>query len=124
MKENYDNGSGWKFWFGLFAGIAAGMYLNSDHGRRFRKESSERLNQLSKELNEKALTEVDKFSGIASESIEKSKDYAGKAKTTLKEKVEKASHVVEDLIDRTDENYEKAADWAVSKLTNASKGKK
>ena len=124
MKENRGR-SVWRFWLGLAAGVAAGLYLNSNEGRRLRKEYGERLNHWSKDISDRAQDEFTNFSGKASEAIEKSKTYADETRNTLKEKVGQFSKAAEEAIDRTEENYEKAADWANAKLKkNESKTKK
>ncbi len=115
MKES---NSGWKFWVGLAAGIAAGWYLNSEEGRRWRRQTSDRLNEWSSEMNEIAGREINQISAKASDSLEKSKGYADSTRNNLKQKVEKLSKAAEDLIDKTEENYEKAADWANNKLND------
>lgn len=126
MKENNNRGrSIWRFWFGLAAGVAAGMYLNSDEGRKLRKEYNERLSNWGQDISKRARDEFGNFSEKASEAIEKSKTYADETRNNLKGKVEKFSKAAEEAIDKTEENYEKAADWANTKLKkNESKKKK
>lgn len=115
MREG-KNRSAWKFWAGLFAGVAAGMYLNSRQGRRFRQESSEKINTWSRDVSDRARNELDQFSEKATDAIQKSKGYADQTRNTLKENIEKASRTAEDWVDKTEENYERAADWANEKL--------
>ncbi len=115
MKES---NSGWKFWVGLAAGIAAGWYLNSEEGRRWRRQAGDRLNEWGSEMNEIAEREMNQLSAKATESLERSKGFADSTRHNLKQKVEKLSRAAEDLIDKTEENYEKAADWANKKLND------
>lgn len=125
MKENNRGRSIWRFWFGLAAGVAAGLYLNSNEGRKLRKDYNERLNNWGNDMSERARNEFGTFSEKASEAIEKSKDYADETRNNLKVKVEKLSKAAEEAIDKTEENYEKAVDWANTKLKkNGSKNKK
>jgi len=111
MKE--DN---WKFWVGLAAGVAAGWYLNSEEGRHWIRQANDRLNEWSNDVNDIAEREVNHLSLKASDSLEKSKDYADDTRKNLKKKVEKISKAAEEIIDKSEENFEKAADWANSKL--------
>lgn len=119
MGENKN--SGWKFWAGLAAGIAAGVYLNSDQGRRLRKETAERVDQWRKDINERARVRLSELAAKASDSLQKSKVTADRTRTNLKDKIEKVSTTAEGLIDRTEERYEKAADWATAKLNDVKK---
>lgn len=41
------------FFGGLAAGIAAGFYLNSDHGRKLRNETAEKISELEKKIEDK-----------------------------------------------------------------------
>ena len=111
-----ESNSGWKFWVGLAAGIAAGWYLNSEEGRQWRRQTAERLNEWTDEVNEIAQKEANQLSARASESLEKSKEYADTTRDKLKRKVKDASKSAEELIDKTEESFEKAADWANKKL--------
>ncbi len=115
MKEG-NNRSTWKFWAGLFAGIAAGLYLNSNQGRRLRQESNKKLNTWSQDVSDRTRNELDQFSEKATDAIENSKEYADQARNSLKENIEKASRTAEEWVDKTEQNYERAADWANEKL--------
>jgi hypothetical protein len=114
MRENSN--SGWKFWFGLACGIAAGYYLNTEKGRQLRRDTSERVNQWSQDVSERARTGYENFSTKAGEALERSKNYADRTRSTLKDKIHQAANAVENLVDRTEEGYERAADWAANKL--------
>jgi ElaB/YqjD/DUF883 family membrane-anchored ribosome-binding protein len=114
MKENRN--SGWKFWLGLAAGVAAGFYLNSEEGRRIRREATDRAGRLSRDLNDRARTEFGTLSVKAGDVLQRSKSVADRARTNLKQKIGQFSSVAEDVLDRTEESIEKVADWAVNKL--------
>lgn len=121
MKD--ERRSTWKFWAGLAAGVVAGMYLNSDQGRKMRKDTGEQLNRWGQDFSDRARDEFDHLSKRAGEAIENSKDYADKAKNNLKENIGKLSHSAEDFLDKTKEGYEKAANWATSKVNDGKKKK-
>jgi gas vesicle protein len=113
----------WKFFLGLTAGAAAGLYLNSDRGRRMRQETGERLTRWGADVSGKAREEMTKLSKRASQAINHSKEYADKTSENLKEKITRFSKAAEEMVDRTEHAYEKAADWAAEKLDPNINGK-
>ncbi len=116
IMANSNNG-GWKFWFGLFTGVAAGLYLNSSHGKRVRNETEAKINKFSEDISEKTKKEVNQLSHKTTEALEKSKDKADKTRKDLKKGIHKLAKAAEEAVDKTEESYEKAADWAAEKLT-------
>lgn len=94
MKEETKN-STWKFWVGLGAGIAAGvtagLFLNSDEGRVWRKRTNKKVNKWGRKVAKNVQKEMDGFTTKATDLVGKTKDYTEKAKTTFKEKVENFS---------------------------------
>ena len=110
LRENRSSGSGWRFWLGLALGAAAGYYLNSEEGRRWGRD-----------LNERARMELGNLSEKAGDALQRSKHVADRTRTNLKQKVSQLSSAAENALDRTEESYERAADWATNKLSNGSR---
>lgn len=111
-----NSSSGWKFWTGLFAGIAAGLYLNSNHGRTVRKNTEAQLERMSADITERTRRELESLSQKTTEALETSKGKADKTGKDLKESIHKLAKAAEEAVDKTETSYEKAADWAVEKL--------
>jgi ElaB/YqjD/DUF883 family membrane-anchored ribosome-binding protein len=123
MNMANSNNGGWKFWFGLFTGIAAGLYLNSSHGKQVRNETEAKLNKLTGEISEKTKQEVENLSQKTTKALEKSKGQADKASKDLKKGIHKLAKAAEEAVDKTETSYEKAADWAADKISGAKTNK-
>lgn len=119
--ETTEKKSGWKFWAGLWMGVAAGLtgglFLNSKRGKELRKDAGDKIDKISRDINERATEEWEKFSNKAAEKLEESKTIADKTRKDLKKKIKKSAGMLEDAVDKTEMTYEKTADWAVNKLT-------
>ena len=84
---NKSNRRGLYFILGLAAGAAAGWYLNSDRGRKIRRESAETIG----EWSEKAAENAQEF-------VEKSKSYAEDIATRFQRTAHDAEEMAEDMI--------------------------
>ena len=55
--------------------------------------------------------------GAYCRAIETSKGLADRTRSNLKDKIDQVSQAAQKALDRTEESYERAADWASHKLT-------
>jgi gas vesicle protein len=86
-SANRSNRRGLYFILGLAAGAAAGWYLNSDRGRKVRRESAEAIG----EWSEKAAENAQQF-------VDKSKSYAEDLASKFQRNAQDAQEMAEDMI--------------------------
>ena len=90
--KNEDQGYG-KFWFilGAVAGIAAGYYLNSDKGRRMRRDAGDQLARYGSAISEKAsggARQVQSYALDIGEAIRNHLNSLSDSTSTLRHKLE------------------------------------
>lgn len=74
MKERKNNNS-LLLLFGMAAGAAAGLYLNSDKGRAMRRRTGEQLNRWGEDWNDRARNGMSQLSSTVSSAVDRSKEY-------------------------------------------------
>ncbi|WP_367390465.1 hypothetical protein [Lewinella sp. LCG006] len=93
----------WKLGFGLLAGALAGYWLNSNQGRRVRKEMQTSAIEYTNQATEYIKTQADSLSSTASEYFDQSKEAVQQAAQTVKNKF---TSNVDDLADQAEEAVE------------------
>jgi gas vesicle protein len=106
---------------GLLAGSAAGYYLASEDGKKFRKQVGERLkdveNQVRDTVRQGATTISDKISGAA----ETAKNWVSDLGNTAKENLAYASDKAENAVEDAENSFNKGVDRAKSNIQGKAK---
>ncbi len=92
-KKSSGGGTGLvAFILGAAAGIAAGIYLNSEEGKVQRQKFAERAKEVEKDVRETMSTSYDEFKDVASKYAEKGRqqieEWEAKGKTTVEDLTE------------------------------------
>ena len=94
----------WKLGFGLLAGALAGYWLNSNQGRRVRKEMQTSAVEYTNQATEYIKTQADSLISTASEYFDQSKEAVQQVAQTVKNKF---TSNVDDLADQAEEAVER-----------------
>lgn len=89
------NNTGLGLIIGLAAGAAAGFWLNSNQGRKWRKDSMEKANEYGTVVKEAAQSGVEAVSSTMSSTVGKGKDYLVVLADMVKERLEKTEEGIE-----------------------------
>ncbi len=93
----------WKLGFGLLAGALAGYWLNSNQGRRVRKEMQTSAVEYTSQATDYIKTQAENLSSVAGEYIDQSKEAVQQAALTVKNKF---THNVDELADQAEDALE------------------
>ncbi|MEL6943308.1 MAG: YtxH domain-containing protein, partial [Bacteroidota bacterium] len=75
------------FWLGLAVGTAAGLWLNSDRGRKFQQETTEKAKHYGSQIRENGQQQIEQLSSNVNRWIEQGQAYANDLQTVLKETI-------------------------------------
>lgn len=105
--------SNWKFGLGLLAGAAAGYWLNTTEGKRFRQQTQNQLNEYGEQAGQ--------YLAETAERAENSlNEYTEKGKTLLEDGKQRAQTQGENLKQSLISGAETAADKAEQAVDNIS----
>ena len=108
--------SGILFLLGAAVGAAAGYYLNSESGRKFRSETTQKANELAEKAEVRTKEGIGQFKTGFDSAIEKSKEVITDAKGTMKEKLAKLESKSESALDTAENAYRRGAEEARSRI--------
>ena len=109
MKNSSKQNQNWKFGFGLLAGALAGYWLNSDHGRRVRRE----VKDTAAEYGEKATAYVKEQASAVSEAAN---EYYQQGMSAVQSAKEAFTNTAESELDRVAAEAQAAVDEAESSM--------
>lgn len=76
------------FLLGVAAGAAAGYYINSEEGKKVRRQAADRVNEFGQEVETRARDQFDQFSSNLNEAVDRSKHYADDVSSNLKSRID------------------------------------
>ncbi len=114
--DNNKSNSNWKIILGLAAGAAAGWWLNSDKGRKWRKDTSEAMSETGTKLNEQAKVQLENAQASLEQTIEKSREYLDSMSTAVREKMDEFKSTAKEKVEEVENAYEKGVSKAKAKL--------
>lgn len=97
----------WKFGLGLLAGAAAGYWLNTAEGRRFRKRAQGQLEQYSEQAGQYLAEASENVEKGVSEYLEKSKAQTEKLKNNLASGAVNIADAAEEKVDELSESLKR-----------------
>ncbi len=115
MNNNKSN-SNWKLILGLAAGAAAGWWLNSDKGRKWRRDTSEAMSETGTKLNEQARVQLEAAQESLEQTIDKSREYLDSMSQTVKSKIDEFKSTAKGKVEEVESAYEKGTRKAKAKL--------
>ena len=118
--SNQSNNSNWKLIAGLAGGAALGWWLNTDKGRAFRKETSEKLNEFGNVVSEttqreyanaaeNVKTAIETSKETLNNTLEAGKTYATSLAETAKSKLNTGADQAEEVIDEAESAFDRGA---------------
>lgn len=100
------------FLFGMAAGVTAGLYLNSEEGKKTRRQAGDQINEFGKDLENKAKDQYEHLSSNVNEYVDRGKHYVDDVSSSVKESVNKVANRSGSILgkskNRYGENVEKA----------------
>lgn len=112
----------WKLGLGLLAGAAAGYWLNTSEGRRFRKRAQSQLNDYSEnagqylaEQTDRAEEGFNRYVGKGKELIEQGKETAQEKRLELKNNLISGADTTADAAERTVDSLSDSLKKGISK---------
>ena len=114
--DNNKSNSNWKIILGLAAGAAAGWWLNSDKGRKWRKDTSEALSETGTKFNEQARIQLENAQASLEQTIEKSREYVDSMSNAVKGKIDEFRTTAKEKVEEVESAYEKGTRKAKAKL--------
>lgn len=106
---------------GAVAGAAAGWWLNSDHGRKFRKDTADKAVDASNKLGDSAKEQLSNLSDNLNDIAGQSKEAIAKASEQLQNSVNKLANKTTSKIDTGEDAFKEGADKAKAKLREIEK---
>jgi gas vesicle protein len=94
------------FLLGVVAGAAAGYYINSEEGKRARRQAAQRVNEFGHEMEERARGQIDQFSSNLNEAVDRSKHYANDVTSNLKSRIDSLAGRSRQTLIRAENAYE------------------
>jgi hypothetical protein len=92
---------------GFAAGAAAGWWLNTDQGRAWRKDTSDKINEWGQEVSEKATLGADIVQETVKHTIDQGQSYVTQAGNVIKEKFDTFSHSAAETAADVEESFKK-----------------
>ncbi|MEL6924631.1 MAG: hypothetical protein AAFO94_11355 [Bacteroidota bacterium] len=124
MQDRNNNYSGWTFFIGAAAGAALGFWLNSDKGRIWRAETSQKVNETGQKISDGAAEQWETTKSSVNTAIDNSKSYVNqitdKAKDLASKYTNRTERVVTEKVEEIESAYEKGANTAKTKINNIS----
>jgi len=111
----------WKLGFGLLAGALAGYWLNSNQGRRVRKEMQTSAVEYTNQATDYIKTQAENLSSVAGEYIDQGKEAVQHAAHAVKGKF---TSNVDELADEAGEAVERTEDKLQRGISTARKNVK
>ena len=90
---------GLAFGFGILAGGALGLYLNSDRGRKFRKEASKQVNEFGEKASVVAREKAHQFTDGVAHTVERSRQWVDEVSDRIVERMKHAEETAEDIVE-------------------------
>lgn len=112
MKKN----SFYKIGAGLLAGIAAGLYLNSESGKRFRREIGSKLEESKTDLKQKLSDKTSKASHFLQEKIGEVKTNMNKVFEMADEKINHTAEVLSEKEEKLQDDFNDGVNEAKRKI--------
>lgn len=107
---------GLSFFIGLAAGAAAGWWLNSNQGRRWRKDTAERIEETGHQLQERASEQLENVKTGFNTALESGREYATEMGSTVKEKFTRGSKQVDHRLEQVEDAFEEGVRRARQRL--------
>lgn len=108
---------------GLFAGVAMGLFLNSDKGRKIRKDAGEKAGELADKakdefnhLSEEARIRARKLSDEVTQAVSHGKEFVAHTGETFKEKAQWLRGTAEEKLDVVEKDFKAGVDYAIRNI--------
>lgn len=108
---------------GLLAGAAIGLFLNSDKGRKIRKDASEKVGELSDKareefdhLSEEARNKAKKISEDVAQAVDRGKEFVTHTGETIREKAMWLKGTTEEKLDVVEKDFKAGVDYAIRNI--------
>ncbi|MCB0643680.1 MAG: YtxH domain-containing protein [Phaeodactylibacter sp.] len=102
---------------GAAAGAAAGWWLNTDKGRRFRKDSAEKINRWGEEMSEKASEKVADIKDGVQQTLSKGQDLVSQAGDAIKSKINVFANSAADTVDEAEKKFQNGVQKAKNEMS-------
>ncbi|MEM9887761.1 MAG: hypothetical protein AAF849_17840 [Bacteroidota bacterium] len=113
---NSQRSNAWKFWLGIAAGAAAGYYLNSDEGRRARRQAVTKANEYGTQIQEKAQVTYQQAAENVNGVLEKGKEQAGRFQKQAKSTINQVSSSLKSTVDASTKAVKKSVKEGQEKI--------
>lgn len=113
-----DNGrrNGLWFLFGIAAGVTAGLYLNSEEGRKARRQAGDQINEFGRDLEGRAKDQYEQLSSNVNEYVDRGKHYVDDVGTSIKNRVNRVANQSESMVGKTKNRYNANVEKAKRKI--------
>lgn len=120
MSDRRSN-NGWKFGLGLLAGAAVGYWLNSEQGRKVRKDTGDQINKYSNQATDYTKEKMDVAQNTLNNTIEKAQDLLHSLTDYAKNTISRTSNSAEAALEKAESSLEKGMNKAKKKVANNAK---
>lgn len=110
-NENSGKGGLW-FLLGAIAGAAAGFYLNSAEGRRFRERMAEQATDYGRTISEQAQNQYSHLSSNVNSALEQGKTYVNEFGKTVKTKIDEVANTAKSAVGSIETGFQKGMNKA------------
>lgn len=116
-----DRGSnnGWKFGLGLLAGAALGYWLNSEQGRKVRKDTSDQITTYTNQATDYTKEKVSAAQTSLNTSIEKAQELLQNLTEYAKNTISRTANSAEATLEKAESRLEKGMNKAKNKVANS-----
>lgn len=121
MSDQRSN-NGWKFGVGILAGAALGYWLNSEHGKKVRRDTSEQISNYSHQATEFTKEKVSQAQSNLSSAIEKGQQMLNDLTSYAKNAISRTADSAENAVDRAESRLESGMKKAKDKIDQKSSG--
>ena len=80
------------FLTGLAVGAAAGYYINSDEGRKARRQAGETINKFGEDVTTRTREQFNHLSDNVNDAYNRGKTYVGDVRSTIRSRINKAGN--------------------------------
>lgn len=106
---------------GVITGAAAGWWLNSERGRKFRQDTADKAVDVSKQIGDSAKEQLSNLSDNLTDMAGQSKETVAKASERIKDGVNQLANQATTQVENGEDAFKKGADQAKSKLREIEK---
>lgn len=115
MSDRGSN-SGWKFGLGLLAGAALGYWLNTEQGRKVRKDTSDQITTYSNQAAGYTKEKVNAAQNSLNSTLEKAQDLLHSLTDYAKNTISRTASSAESTLEKAESSLEKGMNKAKNKV--------